>query len=119
MAAGAATVILLAGLSVRQVTGGAFAKYAGDALYAMLVYAVLVCVWPRTRPWVVGAVAAGFCWSVEFFQLTPWPAEWSAGRPLVRLALGSTFNAPDLAWYAVGVGLLAAVHRVARIRATH
>jgi hypothetical protein len=102
-----AAVILVAGLTVRAVSDGAFGKYAGVALYASLVYALMVIVRPRLAPrWVVvGAVA--FCWLVEFAQLTPYPADLSARSGLVRLVLGSTFNAPDLFWYVAGVALVA------------
>jgi hypothetical protein len=58
-------------------------------------------------------VALTLCWIVEFAQLTPWPAQLSAGSAAARLALGSTFNLPDLAWYAAGVAAMLLVHRIA------
>lgn len=39
---------------------------------------------------------------MEFAQLTDVPARLSADSTAARLVLGSTFNAPDLFWYAVG-----------------
>jgi hypothetical protein len=101
--AATAAVILAAGLTVRAVTSGGFAKYAGVALYASLVYALVVILAPRLSPRWAALAAVGFCWLVEFAQLTPYPADLSARNGLARLVLGSTFNAPDLFWYVVGV----------------
>jgi hypothetical protein len=113
-AAVGAAVVLVAGLGVRAVAGGEFAKYAGVALYAALVYALVVCAAPRMRHAVAVAVALGVSWAVEFAQLSPVPAALSARSTVARLALGSTFNPPDLAWYAVGVAVALGVHVVAR-----
>ena len=110
----AAVVILAAGLTVRQVTTGAFAKYAGVALYAALVYALAVLLVPRWRPLWTALAAVAFCWLVEFAQLTPYPAEMSDRSGLARLALGSTFNAPDLFWYVVGVAGVAGTDALLR-----
>jgi Protein of unknown function (DUF2809) len=116
LAAGAAVVILAAGLGVRAGAGGAFAKYAGVSLYAALVYALVVVVAPRLRASVVAAVALAFCWAVELAQLTPWPARLSARSTAARLVLGSTFNPPDLVWYAVGVAAMLALHLLVSAR---
>jgi hypothetical protein len=109
----AALVVLAAGLGVRRVTGGAFAKDAGDALYAMFVYTLVVFAAPRIRPAWAAAVALAISWVVEFAQLSPVPARLSEHSTLARLALGSTFHAPDLLWYAVGVATALAVHLLA------
>jgi hypothetical protein len=103
-----ALVILAAGLGVRAVATGAFAKYAGVALYASLIYALAVVLLPRLAPATVAVCAVAFCWLVEFAQLTPYPADLSARSGLARLVLGSTFNAPDLFWYVVGAALVGA-----------
>src|SRR5688500_5832749 len=103
----AAVLILAAGLGVRAVTTGAFAKYAGVALYAALAYTIVVLLVPRWRPLWTALVAVGFCWLVEFAQLTPYPADLSARSGLARLVLGSAFHPPDLFWYAVGVAAVA------------
>ncbi|WP_394428191.1 ribosomal maturation YjgA family protein [Streptomyces sp. SGAir0957] len=92
-----AVVTVAAGLAIRSWTGGPFAKYAGDALYTVLVCAVVVVVAPRSRPVVAAGIALGFSWAVELLQIVGIPA---ALRPL----LGATFNAPDLFWYVVGAG---------------
>ena len=101
-------VVLALGLGVREFARGDFAKYAGVALYATLIYA-LAAFW--LRPLWAALVAVGFSWGVEFFQLTGIPADLSAQSGLARLVLGSTFNAPDLFWYVVGAGLGAAIVR--------
>jgi hypothetical protein len=95
----AVPVVLALGLAVRAFTGGDFSKYAGVALYATLIYA-LVAFW--LRPLWAALAATGISWAVEFFQLTGIPADLSAHSGLAHLVLGSTFNTPDLFWYAVG-----------------
>ncbi|MGW7356993.1 ribosomal maturation YjgA family protein [Streptomyces sp. NPDC054802] len=105
MAAAAAVLTVAAGLGVRALAHGSVAKYAGDALYTVLLLALVVCVAPRVRPAVAAGAALAFSWAVEALQLTGLPAALSAHSVVARLVLGSTFNAPDLAWYAVGAGL--------------
>jgi hypothetical protein len=115
-AAVVAVVILVAGLGVRAVFGGAFAKYTGVALYAALVYALVLVVLPRARAWHAAAAAVAFCWLVEFAQLTPYPADLSDRSVLARLVLGSTFHPPDLIWYVVGVAATAVALEPVRAR---
>lgn len=109
----AAVVTVAAGLSVRSVLGGDLAKYAGDALYALLLFWLVLVVAPHTRAWVAAAVAFGVSVAVELFQLTGIPAELGAHYTLARLVLGTTFNGPDLPFYAVGAALGWALHRTA------
>ncbi|MFI8086219.1 DUF2809 domain-containing protein [Kitasatospora sp. NPDC086009] len=106
----AAVLVVGAGLGVRAVGGGELAKYAGDALYTVLVYALVVLVAPRLRPVAAGAVAAGLSWVVELFQLTGVPDGLARRSTVARLVLGSTFNAPDLCWYLVGAAAAALLH---------
>lgn len=110
----AAVVTVAAGLSVRSVLGGDLAKYAGDALYALLIFWLVLVVAPRTRAWVSAAVSFGASVAVELFQLTGVPAELGAHSVLARLVLGTTFNAPDLPFYAVGAALGWALHLAVR-----
>lgn len=109
---------MAAGLSVRTVLGGDLAKYAGDALYALLIFWLVLVVAPRTRGWVAAAVALGFSVAVELFQLTGVPAELGAHSTLARLVLGTTFNAPDLPFYAVGAALGWALYLAVRSTGT-
>ena len=98
----AVPVVLALGLGVRAFTDGDFAKYAGVALYTTLIYAFLS-FW--LRPLWAAVTATGISWAVEFFQLTGIPADLSAHSTLAHLVLGSTFNTPDLFWYAAGAAL--------------
>ncbi|MFG1941424.1 DUF2809 domain-containing protein [Nonomuraea sp. NPDC048826] len=96
-----ATIVL--GLGVRLLWDGPVPKYAGDALYTVLIYLLIVLAWPRVRPWAAALASAGLSWAIEFAQLGEIP---SALRPL----LGSTFNPPDLFWYAAGAATAWAAH---------
>ncbi|MFB7228421.1 DUF2809 domain-containing protein [Streptomyces fimicarius] len=117
VAAVAAVATVAAGLGVRAGADGAFAKYAGSALYTVLLCALVAFCAPRARPAVVAGAALAVSWSVEFAQLTGVPAELSAHSTAARLVLGSTFNAPDLLWYAVGAAAAWSVHAgVTRLR---
>lgn len=63
-------------------------------------------VFPRASTLTLALLALTFSWSVEFSQL--YHAQWiDAVRATIpgRLVLGSTFNWPDLAAYALGIGL--------------
>ncbi|MEU8654668.1 DUF2809 domain-containing protein [Streptomyces sp. NPDC048737] len=117
-AAVSAAVVVGAGLGLRAVAGGDVAKYGGDALYTLLLVALVVLVAPRVTARRAGGVALAVSWGIEFLQLSGLPAELSRHSTAARLVLGSTFNAPDLFWYAVGAlaGWLvpAAVPRLAR-----
>ncbi|MEV4357303.1 DUF2809 domain-containing protein [Nonomuraea sp. NPDC049625] len=99
----AAVLTVAAGLGVRAFFDGPVSKYAGDALYTVLIYTLVVLVLPRVRPWVPAVMAAGASWAIEFAQLGEIPA-------VLRPLLGSTFNPPDLFWYAVGAASAWAAH---------
>ncbi|WP_308222497.1 DUF2809 domain-containing protein [Kitasatospora sp. A2-31] len=109
----AAVVTVAAGLGVRSVAGGEVAKVAGDALYTVLVYALVLLAVPRLRPLPAALAAAGLSWAVELFQLTGVPDELGRSSALARLVLGSTFNPPDLFWYPVGAAAAALLHAAA------
>ena len=113
-AAAAAVLTVAAGLALRGFAGGALAKYGGVALWAALVYALVVVLRPRARPGMVATVALAISFAVELFQLTPYPAALAARHPLFHLVLGEMFHAPDLLAYALGAGLAWAVDRGAR-----
>ncbi|MFC9855345.1 ribosomal maturation YjgA family protein [Streptomyces prasinus] len=101
-AAVAASAIVGAGLGLRSVAAGDVAKYGGDALYTLLIFALVLLTAPRVAAWRAAALALAVSWAVEFSQLSGVPAELSQRSTAARLVLGSTFNAPDLFWYAVG-----------------
>lgn len=99
---------------------GAVQGPVGDGLYAVLVYLLLALLAPRARPLVVGGVAWAACAAVELAQLTGVPAAVVGLWDPARWVLGTTFHAPDLAWYAAGAALAAVVDAaVARRRAAH
>jgi len=100
--AAAAAVTVAAGLGARGALSGDIAKYAGDALYTMLLFWLVLLVVPRTRAVHAAAVAFGVSAAIELFQLTGVPADLAQRSELARLALGTTFNPPDLFWYLVG-----------------
>ena len=81
-------------------------KYGGDALWALLMFLGFHCMLIRAALLRVTLVSLAFCFAVEFFQLyhAPWIDSIRTTR-LGALTLGSTFNAPDLIAYAVGVAL--------------
>ncbi|MFE4593773.1 ribosomal maturation YjgA family protein [Streptomyces laurentii] len=115
-ACAAALLTVAAGLGIRAAGSGVVAKYAGDALYTVLILTLVVLIAPRVRPVTAAGVALGFSCAVEFFQLTNVPAELAARSTLARLVLGTSFNAPDLFWYACGAAVGWAVHRAVRTR---
>ena len=102
VAAVSAVLTVAAGLGVRSVGSGDGAKYAGDALYTVLILTLVVLVVPRVRPSAAALVAFAVSCGVELLQLTGWPGELAARSVVARLVLGSTFNGPDLFWYGVG-----------------
>ncbi|GGJ76683.1 membrane protein [Streptomyces camponoticapitis] len=110
VASGVALGVVGAGLGIRVVAGGDVAKYGGVALYTVLVYVLVVLAVPRVRPLVGGAVALVISCGVELLQLTGATAGPAERSVVVRLVLGSTFNAPDLLWYAVGAAAAALAH---------
>lgn len=98
-----ALLVVGVALVLRALVDGPLEQHSGTALYACMVYAGAVFLGPRLRPPVVAVAAVGFCWAIEFFQLTGVPAALSARSVLARLALGAQFDATDVAWYPVGV----------------
>ncbi|MDQ1122553.1 DUF2809 domain-containing protein [Microbacterium trichothecenolyticum] len=108
VALGALVVVVAAGLVVARVLPDAVATdVAGDALYAVALYAALVVVWPRGRCAVRAAVAATWCAGIELLQLTPLPRDLAAHVPPVALVLGSGFDVRDLVVYALAIGAAA------------
>ncbi|MGB3730793.1 DUF2809 domain-containing protein [Microbacterium sp.] len=105
-----AGVTVAAGLAVHLIApGGAINDAVGDVLYAVLIALLVLFIAPRARWRVTGAIALGWCFGVEFLQLTSLPAQWAASVPPLRLVLGSGFSAWDLLWYAVGVAFAVGV----------
>ncbi|GAA3161269.1 hypothetical protein GCM10010466_60250 [Planomonospora alba] len=115
-AALAAVTTVAAGLTLRAAADGWFAEYGGDALYTVLVHALVVTALPRVAPVRAAAGALAFSWAVELAQLTPVPAALAEVSVAARLVLGSTFGAADLAAYAAGAAAAGTVHALLRRR---
>lgn len=112
----AALLFLGSALLIRAVDDGALRQYSGTALYASMVWAGVLFLWPRTAPVPAGTLAIVVCWVVECAQLTGIPAELSAQSLAARLALGVQFDPVDLAWYPAGVAPLVVLHHWLRAR---
>jgi hypothetical protein len=120
--AGAVGCVLLA-FGIRALTGGGtlattglVEQASGTALYATAVFCGVVFLRPRLATGWVALIAAGYCWAVEFLQLTDIPAELSARSVVARLILGVSFDPADLGWYLVGVAVPTVI--LARLRRT-
>ena len=113
----AATVVVALGLLWRSslFTLPTFiSKYGGDALWALLIFLCLGCIFPRKSTFWIGAISLGLAWSIEFLQL--YHGSWIDGirsTRLGRMVLGTTFNAPDLLAYALGIGFGVLIERPA------
>jgi Protein of unknown function (DUF2809) len=110
----AVPVTVAAGLGSRALLGGLPAKVAGDALYTVLIYVLVVVVRPGVRLSRAFAVALGVSFAVEIAQLTPYPAWLSSKHVILRLIFGTTFGFVDLAGYVVGAVSAVALHGLAR-----
>ncbi|HYF62597.1 MAG TPA: DUF2809 domain-containing protein [Herpetosiphonaceae bacterium] len=89
-----------------------FDKYLGDALYAAMLFELVLLARPRLSPWRAAALAFGLVCLIELFQLTNIPlALRDQGNPLLRtlaVVLGMKFDIIDIIFYAAGIaGFLA------------
>ena len=90
----------------RRVLPGFVTDYAGDTLWATLVYLGLLWLCPRLSVGRAAAGTLGFSFVIEFSQLfhPPWLDALRA-HSLAALVLGRGFLVSDLFCYAVGVAL--------------
>jgi hypothetical protein len=113
-----AIATVVAGLGTRAFRGmlpDAVGAYAGDVLWAAVVYLLIAAAWNRTPIRRVAAGAAIFSLAIELLQLyhAPWITAVRQTR-LGGLVLGFGFLWSDLAGYAAGIALAAALdHRLA------
>ncbi|WP_426623669.1 DUF2809 domain-containing protein [Leifsonia sp. McL0607] len=112
-----AVAVVAAGLTVHELAEGWAGAFAGDALYAVLLFVLVAIVTPRAHSAVVGGIALTVCVGVELLQLTGVPARLSAAIPGVELVLGSTFQATDLIAYALGAAVATVADLLVRRRA--
>lgn len=109
-AAIAIAALVIAGLVVHLALPDTSASdIAGDALYAVAVYAGIVLVAPGLRPIAAALIAAAFCIAIELFQLTGIPLRLGSVFPPAMLVLGTVFDPRDLVVYPAAVGVAWAV----------
>lgn len=92
--------------------------YAGDTLWAAMVFLLAAACWPRARTSALALGAVLFAFAIELTQLyhAPWIDAVRATRP-GALVLGHDFVWSDLPCYAAGVLLAAAADLRLRSRA--
>ncbi len=79
---------------------------AGDALYVVVVWGLVVMLAPRLPAAAVAGIVLVWCIAVELFQLTGLPEAWGAAFPPVMLVLGTVFDPRDLLIYAAATAVL-------------
>lgn len=107
----AGTIVLgLATRRFRRALPAAVGLYAGDVLWATMVYLLLAAIWPRVSFRRLAVGTAAFALAVEVGQLyhAPWIDAVRDTR-LGGLVLGFGFLWSDVACYAVGVALAVAL----------
>ena len=83
-----------------------YTEYAGDTLWAMLVYWLLSLLWRSALPHKIAIGALAFAFVIEFGQL--YQADWIVALRntfLGSLVLGHGFLWSDLVCYSVGIGI--------------
>jgi hypothetical protein len=87
----------------------------GDALYAVMVYLVIVIVFPGRRVLNVALAAAAICLAIELFKFTGYPHAWRRFT-ISRLVFGTSFGVHNLMRYAVGIAVIAAMDALVALR---
>ncbi len=100
-----AVLILCSGLGLRAFMSGAVAKYGGVALWATLVYFLLLCVAPSLSRGRCFWLCVGISFAVELFQLTSIPRALNDEHAGFALVFGTTFHVLDLPAYVAGAAL--------------
>jgi hypothetical protein len=110
--AAAAVALGLATRAFRGVLPDAIGAYAGDVLWAAMVYLLIAAAWSRAPIRRIATGAAVFSIAIELSQL--YHAPWIDAVRQTRtggLVLGFGFLWSDLACYAAGIALAAALDR--------
>ncbi len=84
--------------------GGFIATYAGDALWATMVYFIFCVIFPKWSSLKIATYALAFSFAIEFSQLNQ--QDWINSIRHTRfggLVLGYGFKASDLICYTMGV----------------
>lgn len=102
-------MVVLLGMGSRLIHSGfpILDKYAGDALYAVLLYLILRMMRPQHSQSMHLILAAILVLAIELFQLTGIALEWrkngSGLQKLISVPLGTKFGFWDLLAYTVGL----------------
>lgn len=112
-----ALAVIAVGLAVHELGLGLPARardVAGDALWAVMVFAWLGAIRPGSAVHARAGVALAISWAVEISQAYHTP-QLDAVRQttLGRLVLGSGFDPRDLVAYALGIAVAAALASIA------
>ena len=106
----ALVIVIVAGLASRSSLADALplfvATYAGDTLWALMVFLGLGFLFPKLHTLIVAAMALTISFGVEFSQM--YQAEWINSLRDTRvgaLVLGAGFLASDFVCYATGIAL--------------
>jgi hypothetical protein len=118
----AVVVVILVGLASRKypsVLPAFAAAYAGDTLWALMVFLLAGIIWPLAPTRRLAASAALFALAIEISQLNhaPWIERLRATRP-GGLILGYDFVWSDLLCYAAGVAAGAGFEQLLQRRRT-
>lgn len=81
-----------------------WAKYTGDALWALMIFLIFAFLFPKRKTATIAALATALCLIVECSQLyhAPW-LDALRQTWLGRMTLGNTFAWADLAAYLIGI----------------
>jgi Protein of unknown function (DUF2809) len=85
-----------------------FAKYGGSTLWAVMIYWVLVIVWPKRRPLMLALIAGGISLLVELQRLyhAAWLDAFRVSLPGILL-LGRFFSVWDIVAYWLAIAAVA------------
>lgn len=84
---------------------------AGDVLYPMFWYFVLLWIFPRLKPLSAAAAVFAFSAAVEMTQLYEWPVLVFLRRSFLgRTLVGTSFSWDDMGYYFIGCLAAVALH---------
>lgn len=115
-----ALLVVVLGLASRQYRSALPAfigTYAGDALWAAMVYLLVATLWPNAQPRALALGALVLSFGIEVSQL--YHASWIDALRATRmgaLVLGQGFLWSDLLCYIVGVGIATGADLLLRSR---
>lgn len=83
---------------------GFIATYAGDTIWAIMVYLIFCVIFPKWSSLKTAIYALAFCFAIEFSQIcqVDWLNNIRQNR-FARLVLGVGYQSSDLICYSVGI----------------